>query len=59
MFPLPKEKITLNKETGKHELITVGFLIIISDDGAFEFWSKSLTPSKIFSKIGSVVNKEN
>ena len=59
MFPLPKEKITLNKETGKHELITVGFLIVISNDGAFEFWSKSLVPTKIFSKNGSAIQEES
>ena len=53
MHPLNKEKIKLNNETGKLEMITVGFLIILNENGSFEFWTKDLVePTKIFSKNG-------
>lgn len=53
MHPLSKEKIKLNNETGKHEMITVGFLIILNENGGFEFWTKDpVEPTKIFSKNG-------
>jgi hypothetical protein len=52
MFQLPKEKLKLNIETGNKEMITVGFLIILNENGSFEFWSKGPSPSIIFTKRG-------
>ncbi len=60
MHPLAKEKIKLNNETGKHEMITVGFLIILNENGGFEFWTKDIVePTKIFSKNGLVIRNLN
>lgn len=53
MFPLPKNKIKLNKETGKYEMVTVGFVIVLTSNGGFEFWTKNPNnPTRIFSKDG-------
>lgn len=57
MFPLPKDKIQHNSQSGRNEMITVGFLIVLYENGGFDFWSKTSEPFKIFSKKGCVKQK--
>lgn len=53
MFPLSKDKLKFNAESGKNEMITVGFTIYINKNGSFEFWSKNpKEPKLILSKSG-------
>lgn len=60
MHPLAKEKIKLNSETGKHEMVTVGFMIVLRENGGFEFWTKCpVEPTKIFSKNGLSIKNIN
>ncbi len=57
MFPLTKDKIQFNRENGRNEMITVGFVIVLYENGGFDFWSKTTQPIKIFSKKGCLKSK--
>lgn len=57
MFPLAKDKIQHNSQSCRNEIITVGFLIVLYENGGFDFWSKTAEPYKIFSKNGCVKPK--
>lgn len=60
MFPLTKEKLKFNPESGRNEMITVGFMISIEKNGTFQFWSKNPgCPTLIFSKFGGKPNNNN
>ena len=60
MFPLTKEKLKFNSESGRNEMITVGFMISIEKNGTFQFWSKNPgCPTLIFSKFGGKPNNNN
>ena len=54
MFPLTKEKLKFNPESGRNEMITVGFMISIEKNGTFQFWTKTPgCPTLLFSKYGA------
>jgi hypothetical protein len=57
MFPIPKERIRHNEETGLTECLTTGMIIYISKNGSFEMWTVPrgfYESKKLFFKNGAV-----
>jgi hypothetical protein len=39
MNPVPHERIQINPETGKMEMLTTGLTIVLEEDGSFDIWT--------------------
>jgi hypothetical protein len=61
MFRIPKERIRFNEETGLTEMLTVGLIIYVRPNGAFEIWTVprgNFDSKRIYAKIGAVKKHE-
>jgi hypothetical protein len=60
MYPVPDDRIRVNRETGKTEMLTTGLTIIIELDGGFDIWTiqrGNFEPKKLFHKDGVKLKK--
>ena len=62
MWPIPADRIKVNPETGKTEMLAVGLTIQINKNGAFEVWTitrGNQLSKKIFFKTGQIKTVNN
>ena len=62
MWPIPPDRIKVNPDTGKIEMLAVGLIIQINTNGAFEVWSVNRScqqSKKLFFKMGQLKTANN
>jgi hypothetical protein len=55
MYPVPKDRIIINPQTGQTELLTTGIIVYVNNNGSFEMWTKqrgAFMSKKLFHKNG-------
>ncbi len=55
MYPVPKDRIIVNPQTGQTELLTTGIIVYVNNNGSFEMWTKqrgAFMSKKLFHKNG-------
>ena len=55
MNPVPEERIKINPNTGKMEMLTTGLTIVLDEDGSFDIWTikrGNLDMKRIYHKKG-------